>query len=219
MEEIGISITNDGARQLMAAILKQAHEDYIQDQCPDWCPVINTCMNKNKPKECCDAKKFIHSAWCATLCDGLNIEHVDFVNTTIDKASVSKETFKYIESELRNYKQSCTELENMKRNIILAAPIIENPEGKSYETSNSTMAKATKILNDRKIYRLNSTVDAIKTVYSQCGKDKQELIRLKYWENKYKDTGIMDVLGIERATFYRWRKAIVLNIAVKLGYL
>lgn len=218
-EAVSISITNDGAKQLMAAILKQAHEDYIQKQCPDWCPVIDTCDNKNKPRDCCDAKKFIHSAWCATLCDGLNIDNNEYVNTTIDKSAVSKDTFKYIESELRNYKQSCAELEIMKRNIILATPVIDNPEGTNYEVGNPTLARATKILNDRKISRLSNTIDAIKTVYNQCDKDKQELIRLKYWENKYKDTGIMDVLGIERTAFYRWRKSIILKIAIKLGYL
>lgn len=51
-------IDDAGAKRLIASILKQALDD---------------CGKRD------DAKDFIHSDWCASLCEGLNINHEKYV--------------------------------------------------------------------------------------------------------------------------------------------
>ena len=70
-----------GARRLIAAILKKAQEDYAEDEsCPEWCQFKDDCADKKVDRSKCDAKTFIHSAWCAALCDGLEIDHEKYVH-------------------------------------------------------------------------------------------------------------------------------------------
>jgi len=68
-----------GARRLVAAILKQAHDDYISPK-----------AKRNHY----DAKKFINSAWCETLCEGIDIEHDEYIRAC-------KKTIKLTEEEIR----------------------------------------------------------------------------------------------------------------------
>jgi RinA family phage transcriptional activator len=195
------SITEDGARSLIAAILKQAYEDYTRE--PD-----------NKETE--EAKKFIHSAWCATMCEETGFSHQTYVGKLMDK-KLTRDTYRYIESELRNYKQTCKELEGLKRDIIFLVP--EQQEGHSSTPGNPTLAKTAKIFTDRRIQRLSQVVNAVQSTYNKCDPSKKQLIELKYWGDRYTDQGISDTLGIEIRTFQRWKKAIVIAIAVELGYL
>lgn len=209
---------NDGARRLMAAILKQANDDYSQKNvCPTWCEYINECDNivKNSRTDC-DVKQFIKSAWCATLCDGLNVSHEEYKRAILHKR-LNQDLIKYIESELRNYKQTCAELEQLKRDIIYETP--EQQEGHSSAPGDPTQNKVAKILLDRRIKRYSEITSAIQTTYDKCDKQKKELIELKYWQNRYTDAGIADRMCIGTSTLKRWKKAIVLSIAIELGYL
>jgi RinA family phage transcriptional activator len=216
----GISVNDTGARRLMAAILKQAYEDYTTDtSCPEWCTYSETCGNKKIDQNQCSAKNFIHSAWCATLCDGLDLDHNKYVEVAIKDAKLTKHTFKYIEAELRDFHQTIKELEQLKKDIILEAPLHDNNGGKSYEVSNTTYKKTERIILNKKLKRLEDIVKAVSAVYDACGKEKQQLIRMKYWQNKLTDKGIMDALCIEKATFYRWRKQVIYEIASELGYI
>ena len=60
---------DNGARSLIAAILKQAYTDYTSsDACPEFCEYKASCEKNKKPTtEYYSAKKFIRSAWCATM--------------------------------------------------------------------------------------------------------------------------------------------------------
>ena len=63
-----MSMDDIGARRLMAGILKKACEDYAGDKgCPEWCSFKDSCKLNRIDAEHCDAKRFIHTAWCATL--------------------------------------------------------------------------------------------------------------------------------------------------------
>ena len=62
-------IDDAGARALMASVLKQALDDYSNDKgCPAWCSFAENCKHHGVDAKHCDAKAFIHSAWCASLC-------------------------------------------------------------------------------------------------------------------------------------------------------
>jgi len=214
-------MNDDGARFLVGAILRQAHEDYIAGNCVSWCPVYETCTTKDNmaDQRSCDAKLFLHSKWCETLSEGIDINYEKYVELTIKKARISQSVFKYVESELRGYKNSIVELEHLKRNIIEAAPIVDNSGGTNNAVGNPTESKALKLISNKKLQRLESVISVIRSVFDACDKSRQELIRMKYWNNIYKDEGIADRLGIDRSTLYRWKNEIVLKVALKMGYL
>jgi len=210
-------MNDDGARRLMSAILKRAVDDYEHsDGCPEWC-TVEECKNKKIDHNFCDAKKFIHSAWAATLCESLDLDHKKYVEVTMTKGKISKDTYRYIESELRHYKQTCKELESLKREIILETP--EPQEGHSSTPGDPTGSKTAKILQDKRIRRLEGIVNAIRNVYEHCDESKKKLIEMKYWQNRYTDQGISYHLGVDDRTIRRWKQITIYAIAQELGYL
>ena len=64
---------DQGIKSLIAAVLKQAFEDYQNpNRCPGWCP-MEDCTKRQVDKYTCEVLKFIRSAWCSALCDGIDI--------------------------------------------------------------------------------------------------------------------------------------------------
>jgi hypothetical protein len=56
---------DQGSKRLIAAVLKQAYEDYQNpNRCPAWCPMTN-CDKRQSDRYACDVLKFIKSAWCS----------------------------------------------------------------------------------------------------------------------------------------------------------
>ena len=212
-----MSLDDVGARSLMANILKKACEDYAGDKgCPEWCAFKDSCNLSHMDAERCDAKRFIHSAWCATLCDGLNIDHEEYVAACIKKHRLSKNTFKYVEQEIRQYKNNVKELSRLKNNIILEAP--EKKEGRSSNLGDSTAAKAVKLSMNRKITELEKTQKAIETVYHGLCQDKQSVME-EYWQSRYTTAGLSYKLGVDERTIRRWKQYIVYCVAAELNYL
>ena len=210
-------IDDNGARRLIASILKKACEDYSSDNlCPEWCSLKDNCEQKQIDDGHCDAKRFIHSAWCATLCDSLDIDHEEYVAVCIKKHRLSKNTFKFVEQEIRQYKNNLKELNRLKNDIILEAP--EKQEGRSNAIGNSTASKAIKISMDRKIVELERTQKAIETIYQRLCHDKQAVME-EYWKSRYTTSGLADKLGVDERTVRRWKQYIVYSVAAELNYL
>ena len=212
-----MSIDDIGARRLIASILQRACDDYTSDKgCPEWCSFKDSCVQSKFDAAHCDAKRFIHSAWCATLCDGLNIDYEEYVAVCIKKHRLSKNTFKYVEQEIRQYKNNLKELNRLKNDIILEAP--EKQEGRSSSIGNSTASKAVKLSMDRKIVDLEKTQKAIETIYQRLCHDKQAVME-EYWKSRYTTSGLADKLGVDERTVRRWKQYIVYSVAAELNYL
>lgn len=212
-----MSIDDTGARRLIASILQKACDDYASDKgCPEWCSFKDSCTQNQYDAEHCDAKRFIHSAWCATLCDGLNIDHDEYVAACIKKHRLSKNTFKYVEQEIRQYKNNQKELNRLKHDIILETP--EKQEGRSSALGDSTAAKAVKLSMNREVTELEKTQKAIETIYHRMCHDKQYVME-EYWQNRYTTAGLADKLGVDERTVRRWRQHIVYSVAAELNYL
>ena len=212
-----MSIDDTGARRLIASILKKACDDYAGDKgCPEWCSFKDTCKLKQFDAEHCDAKHFIHSAWCATLCDALNVDHEEYVAVCIKKHRLSKNTFKYVEQEIRQYKNNLKELNRLKNEIIQEAP--EKQNGRSSGLGDSTAAKAVKLSMDRKISELEKSQKAIATIYHRLCQDKQSVME-EYWQSRYTNAGLAYKLGVDERTIRRWKQHIVYLVAAELNYL
>lgn len=210
-------IDDMGAKRLIASILQKASEDYANDKgCPEWCSFKDSCEQNKFDANHCDAKRFIRSAWCATLCDGLNIDHEEYVTVCIKKHRLSKNTFKYVEQEIRQYKNNMKELNRLKNDMILETP--EKQEGRSTSIGDSTASKAVRISMDRKIVELEKTQKAIEKIYQQLCHDKQAVME-EYWKSRYTTSGLADKLGVDERTVRRWKQYIVYSVAAELNYL
>ena len=212
-----MSLNDAGARRLMASILKKACDDYAGDKgCPEWCAFKDSCNLSQADAQHCDAKRFIHSAWCATLCDALNVDHEEYVAVCIKKHRLSKNTFKYVEQEIRQYKNNLKELNRLKNEIIQEAPDKQN--GRSSGLGDSTAAKAVKLSMNRKISELEKSQKAIETIYHRLCQDKQSVME-EYWQSRYTNAGLAYKLGVDERTIRRWKQHIVYLVAAELNYL
>ncbi len=212
-----MNIDDVAARRLIASILKQAVDDCTNKKgCPEWCLYKDSCTERKNDADHCDARRFIHSAWCATLCDGMNIDHDEYVAVCIKKHRLSKNTFKYVEQEIRQYKNSVKELNRLKNDIILEAP--ERQEGRSNAIGNSTASKAVKISMDKKILELERVKNAIEKTYRELCSDKQSVME-SYWQSRYTTAGLAYKLGVDERTIRRWKQYIVYSVAAELNYL
>lgn len=89
----------------------------------------------------------------------------------------------------------------------------------SNRQSDPTATRATRLLMDRRLKRLDEVSCAIKRVYDALPREKRRLVEMKYWEKRYTNTGIAESLHISEMTFYRWCRQIVLAIGEELGLL
>ena len=206
-------MNEDGARFLVTAILKLAHEDYVEGK------LENIAESNAINDTASDARGFLHGKWCRDLCDIINVDYEKFVETTINKSRLAKPVFKYIETEIRDYHKSIIKIEQLKLDLIEETNKKENMGGRNGAVGKPTEAKAIAIVSDLEINRLESIVKAISDVYEASDARKKEMVKLKYWQRIYMDTGIANALQISPQTFYLWKKEFVLKIAVKLGYL
>lgn len=210
-------IDDVGAKRLMASILKQAHDDYTKDtSCPGWCPFKSECDSNKIDKKACDAKNFIHSAWCATLCEGLDLDVEGYIKTCIEKHRLGKNIYKYIEAELRSYRNTKKEIENIKMDIITRPPKAEEIRGT--DKGDSTANKALKISMDRKLLEMQQTVKGIEIVHKSLSNNKKGVME-NYWNNQYTNYGMAQKLGVEERTVRRWKQQIVYTVAIELNYL
>jgi len=212
-----MSIDTIGARKLIASILKKAYEDYANNKgCPDWCTFRGSCEDNKIDLDHCDAKKFLHSAWCAALCDGLDIEHDEYVAACIKKYRLGRNTYKYVEQEIRQYKNNQKELNCLKNDVILEAP--EKQEGRSSAIGNPTASKAIKVSMDKKIIELDKTQKAIEKTYHRLTDDKKAVME-DYWQGKYTTARLAHRAGVNERTIRRWKEYIVYSVAIELNYL
>jgi RinA family phage transcriptional activator len=223
-------IDDNGARALIASILKSAYDDYTNGEgCPEWCEFYDTCAEEKKnkngtvlvpgrkvDKNQCDAREFLYSAWCATLTEGLGLDHKEYIAVCIKNHRLSKNTYRYIEGQIRDYKRIKKEMENLKEDIINSSPISQEVRGT--DTGDSTASKVIKISLDKKISGMDKTVKAIEKVYNGLSHDKKAVMT-DIWERKYTCLGMADMVGVDERTIRRWQQNIIYSVAIELKYL
>ena len=206
-----------GARKLIASILKQAHEDYTKDEsCPEWCQFKDTCKEQKMDNMRCDARKFIHSAWCATLCEGIDIDQEDYIKACIEKHRLSKNIYRYVENEIKNHKHTEKELNRLKNDLINESSIA--PEIRGSEVGNPTLNKVMKLSLNKKIVEMDKMIKAINKVYRELTGNKRSVME-EYWIGRYTTPGLAGKLAVDETTVRRWKRFIVYSVAIELKYL
>ncbi|MBG9580552.1 RinA family phage transcriptional regulator [Bacillus thuringiensis] len=130
-------------------------------------------------------------------------------------------TFKYIESELYGYSDTLHEITFMRKNLIYCSSHDDENigGGRRNVVNRPTERIGTQLMVHKKLRRLEELADAIESVYVLLEREKQRLVKLKYWTKPQCKTwdGIAEDLHITKRTALRWRDGVVYAIAEKLG--
>jgi len=127
--------------------------------------------------------------------------------------------FKMIESELYSYKDTIKYIKDKEDEIINSTG--GGAEIRGTDISDITGSKAMRLVSHkeliesrRRIRAIDASIDIIK---QGSEAKKYDLVKLKYFEKRLTDYGIIKELYISRRTFYRWRREIIELIAYQLG--
>lgn len=126
---------------------------------------------------------------------------------------------KFIETELYYFDATKREFENYKEELY---EISARPLGvKDSRVADPTQTKALLGVSSLVLKEMERRIRAVENVRAllAIGSEPRKLdfLELKYFKKKYSDTALMLHLGIEQATFYRWKKEILQLVAEGLG--
>lgn len=128
----------------------------------------------------------------------------------MDKAVVVK----YVEEELKNYKETIRQIEEIRIEILSSTPT-KQPRVAAGRPD-PTASKAVNLVSNTVLCRMERTVRAINKALDSLPEEKVRFFKLKYIQHKTKKQ-ICRELCISERTYHRWRKAIVTRVARELG--
>ena len=127
---------------------------------------------------------------------------------------VSKEARQYVAKEIRRYHEIKNELTELEKDIIFGTPDTVGGTGISDSVGN----KATALASNKRIQQMQLFINVFDDVYSQLPPEKQKMIKLLYWHNRYLNcNGVGRLVGADGSTIGRWRIAILSRIAERMG--
>lgn len=125
----------------------------------------------------------------------------------------------YIESEIRFFHDTKKEYEFLKDDLI-STKNIETDKiggGNTNSVSNPTQRSAIKLLTNKRLRRMEESINAINKTLKGLDEIEMEFVELWYWNDKYTMKGIEAKLPCSERTLYRMRDKICESIAIKLG--
>src|SRR5690606_16365411 len=135
---------------------------------------------------------------------------------------LKKATFKHIESELYSYKDTLTEIEQLRKDIIFTKTSDDENigGGRSSFLSSPTEQIGTRLATHKRLGQLEQIANAIEKVYTGLPEDYQKLVRLKYWTRPQLKTweGIASEIPVSRRTAFNMRDEVINTIAEVLGW-
>ena len=136
------------------------------------------------------------------------------------KRAIIKANRDLIEWEIRNYKETVSQLEELKKDVIESAHHAEIPA--STGPGDPTYNKVAKIRTCKAILEVERRLSAVEYALNvfKAHEDPMRIrvIEMHYFENRYTPIGIQQKLCISKDSFYRWRKEFIELVAKKLGW-
>jgi RinA family phage transcriptional activator len=130
--------------------------------------------------------------------------------------NLRKSTFRYIEQEIYNYHETKKSLDGLTDDIIYSTPPYKevrtnDPKDITYET---VALLATNKIRKRMI----DTIYVIEIVFNELDPTIRDALEDKYWNKSHLTwTDVASLHHVDRRTIYRWRTALVTEIATRLG--
>jgi RinA family phage transcriptional activator len=138
-----------------------------------------------------------------------------------EEQTLRRATFRYVEAELYDYPYTRQNIDSLREDIIDAGVRLEAATLQARVQSNRvydpTESKGVRLVTNKRLTRMQETVEAIDRVWARLDEDKRRLVELKYWDGRYTDKGIAEQLHASMRTYYRWRQGIVYAVAVEMG--
>lgn len=134
---------------------------------------------------------------------------------------LKQSTKRHIESEIMDYHKTKQELENVKQDLLYGQfPNNDENVGGGRKNLPTTPVENRVIarLQSKQIRRLETTLSAIESVYENLNPEKQEFLRVCFWERKYTIVGLASKFNISRRTAIRWKNEIIVLVAKEFGY-
>lgn len=128
---------------------------------------------------------------------------------------------KSVEEEIKNYKAYKLEYEQIKQDILYGASRSNDENvggGKSNLPTNPIEDRVIAMTISNKLQRINKIIRAVEMVYMGLDNEKQEFMRMFFWDRKYTIDGVASELYISKRTAYYWKSEIVNLVATHLGY-
>ena len=127
----------------------------------------------------------------------------------------------YIEAELRDYPRTKAELAELRENLLNESPAPPDGMPRGRRVSDPTLKTVTRLMTDRRINRLQMTIDAIEYVLNGLSDEKRRLMELKYWQRprQLTDVGIAMRLHVSKRMMYYWIDDICTAVAAEMGLL
>jgi len=132
-------------------------------------------------------------------------------------ARIPRAIFRYIEHELYNYDLTCSELEQLRQEIISASAspgYVVASEGCG--VSDSTGRKAVRLVTNAAIARMTRTLAAIDRALVRLQPHHRKLFELKYRKCKPWQEICMEMY-IEERTYFKYRRELVVMAALEMG--
>lgn len=132
---------------------------------------------------------------------------------------LDRTTYKYIESEIRHYKQTLKEYKDRRQEILYDRNGAEAVGGSSNLPSSTTERYAIRLIDDRRISRLRMTVDAIESMLESCNEEQKRFVDLYFFARPQTKTidGIACEMNVSRRTLFRIRDEVVYSVAKLMG--
>lgn len=132
---------------------------------------------------------------------------------------LDRTTYKYIESEIKHYRQTLKEYQDKRQEILYDRNGAESVGGRSNLPSSSTERYAIRLIDDRRIARLRTTVDAIESMLESCSEEQRKFVDLYFFAKPQTKTfdGIAFEMGVSRRTLFRLRDEVVYSVAKLMG--
>src|SRR5690606_30954074 len=135
---------------------------------------------------------------------------------------LKKATFQHIESELYSYKDTLTEIEELRKDIIFTRQSDDENigGGRSSLPSSPTERIGTRLATHKRLGNLEQIANAIEKVYTGLPEEYRQLVQLKYFTKpqRYTWDGLADKLHVSKRQAMRWRDEIIHTIAEVLGW-
>jgi hypothetical protein len=140
-------------------------------------------------------------------------------NIPANERELKRANFRLIEKEVYHYVARCKQVAQWRTNIIYATNIPD--VAVQSDPGDTTANKAIKLQSGvmAEIIRRLEAIEWACNVYKQHPESARwELVKLKYFEGRLTNDGIMQELSIGHDTFYRWRNEFIQLIADRLGW-
>jgi RinA family phage transcriptional activator len=130
----------------------------------------------------------------------------------------SKAAFRHIEAELYYYHDTVKEIENIRKEILLASPVKQ--EGKPSGVSDPTFNIVTRLTMDKRLKKLEEITESITHVLNLLDRTSSELIKLKYFSKPQYLTwdGIAQKVNFSKRQCIYIRDNFIAAVAERLGW-